>query len=202
MTRAIVALFDTATEAEQASQHLAMNVSGVRGEVFGSGRANELASLTFVGEDVAAFSEGIRRGGTVLYAEVPDTKFEKVASFLERDGAVDIDEREKSWRLEGWTTVTTTGGTIGTTATRRTDMVSGSSETPGTTGASIVDFGTSMDGSPAGNTGMATTARDGVVVNSIQSIPIVEKRLRTGKQETGYGSAHVRSYVVETARQE
>ena len=94
------------------------------------------------------------------------------------------------------------GGHNRTTATRRTDTASGSNETPGTTGASIADFGATMGGSPAADTGMATTARDGVVVNSIQNIPIVEKRLRTGKRETDYGSAHVRSYAVEPASQE
>src|SRR3954471_12027165 len=110
MTRTIVALFDTAAEAEQASQHLAMDVGGVRGEVYGSGRMKELSSLSILSDDIAAFSEGIRRGGTVLYAEVPDGKFEAVAAILEADGAVDINEREAVWRREGWT------GTSATTA--------------------------------------------------------------------------------------
>src|SRR3954452_17684425 len=103
MTRTIVALFDTTAEAEQAAQRLAMDVGGVRGEVYGSGRANELSSLSIPSGDTAAFSEGVRRGGAVLYAEVPDGKFEAVAAVLEADGAVDINEREAAWRREGWT---------------------------------------------------------------------------------------------------
>src|SRR3954451_2253101 len=103
MTRTIVALFDSAAEAEQASQRLAMDVGGVRGEVYGSGRVNELSSLLIPGDDTAAFREGIRRGGAVLYAQVPDGKFEAVAAILETDGAVNTDEREAAWRREGWT---------------------------------------------------------------------------------------------------
>ena len=111
MTRTITALFDTAAEAERAAQDLSINVGGVRGEVYDTTRSGELSRLSIPGEDMATFNEGIRRGGAVLHAQVPDHQFEAAVDVLERGGAVDIDEREAAWRREGWTGYThlTTG---------------------------------------------------------------------------------------------
>ena len=103
MTKTITAFFDTTAQAEQAAQDLATKVGGVRGEVYDTKRSGELSRLSIPGEDMATFNEGIRRGGAVLHAQVPDHQFDAVADVLERDGAVDIDEREAAWRKEGWT---------------------------------------------------------------------------------------------------
>ncbi len=108
MTRTITALFDTAAEAERAAQDLSINIGGVRGEVYDAKRSGELARLAIPGEDMATFHEGIRRGGAVLHAKVPDHQFD-AANVLERDGAVEIGEREAAWRKEGWTGCGTAG---------------------------------------------------------------------------------------------
>ena len=113
MTRTITAFFDTLAEAERAAQDLSINVGGVRGEVYDAKRSGELSRLPIPGEDMATFNEGIRRGGAVLHAQVPDDRFDAAADVLERDGAVDIDEREAAWRKEGWTGGTAPGGTAG-----------------------------------------------------------------------------------------
>ncbi len=113
MTKTITAFFDNAAQAEQAAQDLSVNVGGVRGEVYDTERSGELSRLPIPGEDVAAYHEGIRRGGAILHAEVPDHQFDAAADVLERGGAVDIDEREAAWRREGWTGGTTAGGTAG-----------------------------------------------------------------------------------------
>lgn len=116
MTRTITALFDSIEAAEKAAYDLATRIGGVRGEVYGSNRTSELSSLDMPSDDAAVVQENIRRGGAVLHAEVPDGKFEAVADAVEAAGAVDIDEREATWRREGWaggtaTTVTSPGTT-------------------------------------------------------------------------------------------
>ena len=113
MTRTITAFFDTTAEAERVAQDLSINVGGVRGEVYDATRSGELSRLSIPGEDMATFDEGIRRGGAVLHAQVPDHQFDAAADVLERGGAVDIDEREAAWRKEGWTGGTTAGSTAG-----------------------------------------------------------------------------------------
>jgi len=209
MTRTIAALFDTATEAEQAAQRLAMDVGGVRGEVYGSGTAKELSSLSIPSDDTAAFSEGIRRGGAVLYAQVPDGKFEAVAAILETDGAVDISEREATWRREGWTgaSATTATGPAAAAGAAGTDtampLVTGDDTT--VVAAPVgTDIGVSTRGAAADMTDRAatSTARDIGATGSEEVIPIVEERLRVGKRETTHGRVRIRSYVVETPVQE
>jgi len=132
MTRTFTALFDTIDAAEKAAYDLATRIGGVRGEVYGSSRTSELSSLEIPSDDAAVVHENIRRGGAVLYAEVPDGKFEAVADAVEAAGAVDIDEREVAWRREGWT-----GGTAATT----TAALGSAPTASGTASARRVDEG-------------------------------------------------------------
>jgi len=186
-----------------------MDVGGVRGEVYGSGRANELSSLSIPSGDTAAFNEGVRRGGAVLYAEVPDGKFEAVAAVLEADGAVDINEREAAWRREGWTdaSAANASGSTAAAGTGGTDtampLVTGD-DTSVVAAPIGTDMGVTTHGSAADVTGKVSTrsARDIGTMGSEEVIPVVEERLQVGKRETTHGRVRIRSYVVETPVQE
>src|SRR5262249_9585890 len=48
------------------------------------------------------YVEGVRRGGTVLTARVPDELVGEVSEILRRHRAVDIEERAAQWRQDGW----------------------------------------------------------------------------------------------------
>jgi uncharacterized protein (TIGR02271 family) len=131
MTKTLVAFFDTVAEAEQAAHALALDVGGVRGHVFDANTVTDAYALPIPSEDLASVQVAIRRGGAVFHAEVPDSQFDAAAAVLERSGAVDINEREETWRREGWT-ANATGGTMGTTAPREVQS-DGSIETGATT---------------------------------------------------------------------
>jgi uncharacterized protein (TIGR02271 family) len=109
MTKTITAFFDDPATAERAAHDLSVKVGGARGEVYDTRRSGELSRLAFLGEDLATFNEGIRRGGAVLHAQVPDDRFDAAADVLEAGGAADINQREAAWRREGWTGGTTAG---------------------------------------------------------------------------------------------
>jgi uncharacterized protein (TIGR02271 family) len=174
MTRTVTAYFDDVQTAERAAHDLARHVPGVRGEVFDARTdSTRLSSLSLPEEDTAVLSEGFRRGGGVVHAQVPDGRFEEVAAALEASGAVDLDEREASWRKEGWTGATAPVATSGATAAHTT---SGATR--------------------PGNVQQLGTANDEA------SIPIIEERLRVGKREAGHGRVRIRSYVVETPVEE
>jgi uncharacterized protein (TIGR02271 family) len=116
MTRTITAYFDDVQTAERAAHDLARHVPGVRGEVFDArSDSTRLASLSLPDDDAAVLSEGFRRGGGVVHAEVPDGRFDEVAAALEASGAVDLDEREAAWRKEGWSGATAPVATTGAT---------------------------------------------------------------------------------------
>src|SRR5215211_8138316 len=67
------------------------------GGFFGS-----LGDLFLPDEDRYAYAEGMSRGGVTLAVTADEAHAARVAEIVERYGAVDMDEREKTWRTEGW----------------------------------------------------------------------------------------------------
>ena len=53
--------------------------------------------------DRVSFEEAVRRGGVALAVHTSRDAYERAIDILDRDGAIDLDERETAWRSEGWT---------------------------------------------------------------------------------------------------
>ncbi len=116
MSRTVTALYDTRAEAEAACSRLneSVDVDGRariidQSSMQGSGQQQEQqASSDFEGlsisdEDRHSYGEGIRRGGFMLCAEVDgDEKESKIVSILKETARVDLDDRQTSWKKEGW----------------------------------------------------------------------------------------------------
>lgn len=66
---------------------------GLLGALVGAGVPDQTASYLM---------EGVRRGGTLVMAEVPDTLSETAATILDRNGAVELNTRVASWMQRGW----------------------------------------------------------------------------------------------------
>ena len=96
---------------------------------------------------------------------------------LEENGSVDLDEREASWRKEGW------------------------SGYEGATGSSAVGAVGSTAGATAARAEGATeaVAAHGAAQTGTDYIPVVEERLNVGKRMVDSGRVRVRSYAVEEA---
>lgn len=114
----LVAYFDSVSDAQRAAD--ALTSAGLRRDVVrvhahNGGRTDHheehkgfwdsITDFFMPNEDRHAYDEGVRRGGAALVAQTDEVRAERVADILERNGAVDIDEREAKWRQEG-----TTGG--------------------------------------------------------------------------------------------
>lgn len=187
MTQTVTALFDKPAEAQAAQTKLVaagIPQSAIRlvpgaqtTRTTGSydyqrdegGFWGALKNLFMPEEDRYAYSEGLSRGGTLLIVSVEQGQIETVYDVVEQNGSVDLDQREATWRQEGWSgyTAGTTAGT-GTTAS-------------GTTGAAALQSGS------------AGTAKAG----ETDYIPVVEERLNVGKRVAETGRVRLRSYVVE-----
>lgn len=76
-----------------------------------------LKELFMPDEDRYAYSEGLNRGGTMLSVTTDEAHVQKVYDILEQQGSVDLDEREATWRKEGWSGYQA-GAAGGTTALR------------------------------------------------------------------------------------
>jgi uncharacterized protein (TIGR02271 family) len=183
MSRTVTALYDTQAEAEAARQRLssAVDVDSVRiidKNSGGSGRSGGLDSVYMSNEDRHAYGEGLRRGGFLLCAEVDgDENADRIIRLLEESASVDLDERQQSWRSEGWQPQTTSG-------TR--SAIGGGTQ-------SAIGGGTQS--AMGGGQSTGDQMRGSVVEE--ERIPVVEEELRVGKREVTRGGARVRSYVRE-----
>ena len=189
----IIAQFDNRSEAQQAVEALTeagISRSAIRlipeMETFGYQRTDprssydrtrdeggfwsSLSDFFLPDEDRYSYAEGMSRGGTTLSVTVEETQAERVADIVERYGAVDMDERETTWRNEGW-----------------------AGYTAGSTGS--VTAGTQTDASAA-TTNLKTNAR--ASAGDTEVVPIAEEQLRVGKRQVNQGRVRIRSYVVET----
>ena len=52
--------------------------------------------------DRSSYREGLRRGGVALAVHTGPDGYERAIDILDRDGAVNLDERETAWKAEGW----------------------------------------------------------------------------------------------------
>ena len=69
----------------------------------GKGFWDSLGDLLMPEEDRYSYAEGLSRGGQLLtVSRVTNMEYETVLDILDDEGTVNLDEREASWRSEGW----------------------------------------------------------------------------------------------------
>lgn len=182
-SRAIAAFFDTKSAAEKAVADLAAagisrsHVSMVEGSSAAGatptasheGFLQSLKDMIMPDEDRHSYAEGLRRGGYLVSIKTEDANHDRVLDILDRDGAVDMDQRETTWRGEGWMGYQAPAGGMAATG--------------------LASQGTTARTPPAA--ALAATGKDDI-------IPIYEESLDVGKREVSHGRLRVRSYVVET----
>jgi uncharacterized protein (TIGR02271 family) len=189
----LVAYFDSRSDADNAADalvaaglnrdaiHLNADGSSAAATTGGAGGTHKgfwesIADFFMPDDDRYAYDEGVRRGGATLVVSADEARVDEVAEILERHGAVDMDERESSWRSEGWEgapAVPTTGGPV-----VAPDLA-----------ANATKASASAGGAHAG-------------MNDVEAIPLAEEQLRVGKRQASGGRVRVRSYVVETPVEE
>ncbi|WP_457092242.1 YsnF/AvaK domain-containing protein [Microvirga sp. P5_D2] len=69
--------------------------------------------------DAHSYAEGIRRGGALVTVRASDTDVDRIVDILDDEGTVDFDERENTWRSEGWTGAGVTNATAAAGLTDR-----------------------------------------------------------------------------------
>ena len=77
------------------------------GAVGGAATGSLVGALKNAGhtdEEANVYSEGVRRGGTLISAKVPDDQAAQTEAVLARNRAVDTSGRSAAYRESGWTT--------------------------------------------------------------------------------------------------
>lgn len=139
-------------------------------------------------EDKHAYAEGLSRGGYLVTVPTSEANRDAILDILDDEGTVDMDERETTWRSEGWSGHATGYDAISTGAGTTTGIAATSSREA--MGATRVAGSTSSTDDRLAKG--ALTDRDG-------TIEVVEERLNVGKRDVSHGRVRVRSYVVEDA---
>jgi uncharacterized protein (TIGR02271 family) len=139
-------------------------------------------------EEAEYYSEGVRRGGTLVSVRVEDNIAERAADIMNRHHAIDIDERAATWRSSGWTPrgTATTGAT--STATR-----SGGEPT---TGRAVASATAQPAAAPRSNAGR-TERSDWKEGEDRTKVPVVEEKLNVGKREVRSGGVRVYTHMTE-----
>jgi len=119
MSRTITALFDERQDADAAKARLeqsnvqASHVSihdkssaGYSDAAYSTGKEpgfwGSVKHAFLPEEDRHTYEEGIRRGGYVLTADVSEDQIDDAVRVLEESNSIDIDDRSKQWREQGW----------------------------------------------------------------------------------------------------
>ena len=115
--RTMTAMYDTRGAAQTAQDQLielgvAVDDVAIRSIEGGESAASSgedrgfwasLSDLFMPDEDRHTYAEGVKRGGYLLSARVPDGLQDAAADILEACDPIDLDQRSETWRQEGWT---------------------------------------------------------------------------------------------------
>jgi hypothetical protein len=84
---------------------VATAIGAVTGAIFGLAAGGIIGALTSAGipeEEAHVYAEGIRRGGALVTARVPDELVDSAEAILQQAEAVDVDERRAEYVSGGW----------------------------------------------------------------------------------------------------
>lgn len=99
-------------------------VATLAGAGIGAAAGGLVGGLTGAGiseTDAHTYTEGVRRGGTLVTVRSDEARSSVVMDILEEHGSVNVDERAATWRSDGWTGPTVSDGTVGAGLTPSAD---------------------------------------------------------------------------------
>lgn len=157
-------------------------VAGLTGAGIGAVAGGIVGALVDMGlpeEEAHRYAEGVRRGGTLVSAQVPDNRVDDVIAIMENHHPVDLNERMGYWRESGWNRFTPEAQPLTRTEIERNRE----------------RYGTNL-GERRTQTQERQPVRTETNENDID-IDVVEEEVRIGKREVERGGVRVRTYVVE-----
>ncbi len=148
--------------------------------------------------DKSSYGEALRRGGTALAVRTTRERYEHAIDILDRDGAVDLDERATAWATEGRTGTEGEGG-AGVSPDSRAFGATHAHDplvNPGANGDMRERIGVGTSDQTAG---MDLAPASAAGHESRTAIPGGDERSVTARRDTGMRRRRVRSYVTSVA---
>jgi len=135
-------------------------VAALTGAGIGAATGGLIGALTESGvpeEHANYYAEGVRRGDVLVTIRTNDSRADRVSDILDRNHAVDVDERVNDWRNRGWSGYNSTAAPYTEEELRKErDYYRTGSSLTGTTG---IDVDRKRSTSPTSSTG--TTSKTG-----------------------------------------
>lgn len=81
-------------------------VGAVAGAGLGAATGGLIGLMTDAGipkSDAHVYAEGVRRGGALVTARVPEERVDEAVELLAHAGAIDLEDRRERYEREGWT---------------------------------------------------------------------------------------------------
>ncbi|MDX7951228.1 DUF2171 domain-containing protein [Lichenihabitans sp. Uapishka_5] len=146
-------------------------------------------------DDHHAYAEGVRRGAIMVTARVDDAKVDEAIEILDQHGTVDLDEREATWRSEGWRGgATVTGGGVADQGARPLRSMTPATQVHADTAAAGVLSTPSSQQAYRASTPVAAAGVSG----GDDVIQVAEESITVGKRAVNRGKVRIHSSVVET----
>lgn len=202
--RTLTAFFDTREAAQKAvddlvaaglpREHVQLTSGAEKGATSTAARDakgfwEELKDMFMPDEDRYGYAEGLRRGGYLIAVRADEANYTRVMDILDRDGAIDMDAREASWRASGWT-----GYQAGALQDNQAPRAAAASTTATAGAATAAAARTPSTASSARGSASTETLREG----RDEAIPVYEESASVAKRDVDHGRVRLRSYVVET----
>ena len=155
----------------------------------GGGLVGGLAGLGIPDEDAQMYSEGVRRGGTLVTVRASDDMADRAADILERHGAADLDSRSGEWRQAGWNRFDSSAQPY--TASQIDELRTSRPAAAGTTAGATARTTTGAAGGTTDATRRADAGQDEAV------LPVVEEQLQVGKRQVQRRGVRIHTTVGE-----
>lgn len=167
-------------------------VAGLTGAGVGAATGGIIGALTDIGvpeEHAGYFAEGIRRGGTLVTVQADNNNVDRIIDILNRNGAVDINERAQYYQQTGYT-----GYNPNSQPYTREQILSERQRfaVPATSTTVNRDVNTTVNPLPAQNVNVNRDVNQGETV-----LPVVEEELQVGKRQVERGGVRVYTHVSE-----
>jgi hypothetical protein len=148
---------------------LASTLVGAGAGAAAGGLLGALAGAGIDDSDAHSYAEAIHRGGTLVTVRTDEAHYARVVDILDDEGTVDMNQRESSWRQEGWggryagadygpgTTGAMSTGPVGAAASMTTGLGTGAvTDAPSAFGGPVGTAGSGVAGDAAAGLRQAT----------------------------------------------
>jgi len=177
---------------------LAATLTGAGWGALGGGVIGALTGLGIPKEEAGHYMEGVRRGGTLVTAQVPDNRMQEALDIFNRHNPADIEQRAAHYQRTGYSGYQENAPvyTEEQIAAERRNWATMAAPAAATAAAATTTATTTTRNTTADRNTQPAMDRT-VQAGETVTVPVVEEELAVGKRQVQRGGARIHTYVTE-----